>query len=475
MSREDFHVKLKQYLQQPGYSHQDLARALGLTPTLLSNKLKHSRNYGAFTPAEVKQIIKILAGWGVLTSQTQALELLALEELDYTSFSQEEWYQPPLAELTLAPQTSAGSNPSPLSPREHNIASWPLSWRGPARGADWQAATLTGPFYGREKDLVTLCHWVLDENCRVLGILGIGGIGKTSLALRLSHRLKDHFQVVIGYSLYNAPPLETLLKELLQVLVAPAPLALAGGVEAGLRTLLAHLQNRRVLLVLDSWETLLQEGTLAGYHRSGYENYGELLDQVGRSGHQSCLILTSREKPLQLGLVEARVSAARSLTLAGLAVEDAQPLLQDLGLIASRESQQALIKHYSGNPLALKLVAESVQTLFGGKAEAFLANTKEAAVLDEIEEMFAQQLKRLSRLEEQLVSWLALAREPLSFQQLKQDLSLNCSGQEIGEALISLTRRNLVERALDQPRFSLQPLVQEYLTRQVVVQASEEL
>ena len=77
MAIESFRAKLKEYLRLGGYSQKQLASALEIHPAMLSNKL-NAHNYGNLTYTEVKQIVKILAGWGVLTSQDQALELLAL-------------------------------------------------------------------------------------------------------------------------------------------------------------------------------------------------------------------------------------------------------------------------------------------------------------------------------------------------------------------------------------------------------------
>ena len=314
---------------------------------------------------------------------------------------------------------------------------------------------------------------MLEEHCHVVAVLGMGGIGKTTLTFKLCQELKDHFDFVVWQSLFNAPPLETLLTEILQFLVAPAPLQLSSGLETRLLTLLTHLQNKRVLLVLDNWETVLQGERLAGVYRSGYEGYGKLLESLAQSRHQSCLIITSRETPRELGLMGAKVSSVRSLSLAGLVIEEAQYLLQNLKLKASPESQQALVKRYRGNPLALKLVAEPLQTLFEGKIEAFLA--EEWTVFGEIEQVIAQQLKRLNMLEQELIYWLAIEREPVSLQQLSQNLVLAYSFKDVAEALISLSRRNLLEKEYNEPRFGLQPVLLEYLTERLVKQASAEL
>ena len=59
------------------------------------------------------------------------------------------------------------------------------------------------------------------------------------------------------------------------------------------------LKQHRCLLVLDNAESILKLGAHCGLYRPGYEDYGVLLKQVGEQSHQSCLLLTSREKPLE--------------------------------------------------------------------------------------------------------------------------------------------------------------------------------
>jgi WD40 repeat protein len=516
MAIESFRAKLKEYLRLGGYSQKQLAAALQIHPAQFSNKL-NAQNYGNLTYPEVKQIVKVLAGWGVLTSQKQALELLDLMGLNYASFSPQEWHQPPLADLeplakgqTSGPQqwleldleparpphklpqldsfqsfppvlrtgpthpTQPSSNTRNGSPSQDQLlAVLPIPLHLSRRRENWQGSIETGPFYNRQKELLTLKQWVLEEKHRVVAVLGMGGMGKTTLTVQLVHQLKARFDFVIWHSLYNAPPLEILLNDILQFLVGSDPLELSVGIEAKLRRLLAILQEVSVLLVLDNWETILQGGTLAGHYRPSYEEYGKLIELIGQTNHQSCLLLTSREKPLELGLLEAKMNKVCSLSLAGLAPEEAQPILQDLGLVGNAESQKALVERYCGNPLALKLVAAPVQTVFGGKVEAFLA--EDWTIFGEIEQVLAQQLKRLSELEQHLVYWLAVAREPLSLAELEQNLILTSSSKQVAEALISLARRNLLEREHNQPRFSLQPVVLEYLTEQLVEQAVEEL
>src|SRR5262249_62036524 len=68
------------------------------------------------------------------------------------------------------------------------------------------------------------------------------------------------------------------------------------------------------------FETLMAEGAQAGQFRDDFADYAALLQRLGESAHQSCAVLTSREKPAVLGPLEGRTAPVRSLLLQGVDV-----------------------------------------------------------------------------------------------------------------------------------------------------------
>ncbi|MDJ0589135.1 MAG: NB-ARC domain-containing protein [Pleurocapsa sp. MO_226.B13] len=329
---------------------------------------------------------------------------------------------------------------------------------------DWGEAIDVSVFYGRVEELAILETWIQIDRCRLVGVLGMGGIGKTALAVKIARQLQNQFEYVIWRSLRNAPPLKTLLGELVPFLSQQQE------TEAKMGKLLQCLQNSRCLVILDNLEAILQAGKRAGQYRPGYEEYGELLRLVGETAHQSCLLLTSREKPTELATFEGIELSVRSLYLSG-SESASLALIQASGLVGSEQQKQDLCDRYSCNPLALKIVTTSIQDLFAGDIAAFLI--EDITVFNSIQRLLNQQFERLSPLEQTIMYWLAINREWTTISNLVDDIIPTVSKANLIEALESLIWRSLIEKQAGS--YTQQPVVMEYVTERLTEQISTEL
>ncbi|HEY9649257.1 MAG TPA: NB-ARC domain-containing protein, partial [Coleofasciculaceae cyanobacterium] len=79
--------------------------------------------------------------------------------------------------------------------------------------ADWGEAPEVSVFYGRRDELQTLEQWIVTERCKLVALLGMGGMGKTTLAAKLAEQLSGEFDYLIWRSLRNAPPVEEILTD----------------------------------------------------------------------------------------------------------------------------------------------------------------------------------------------------------------------------------------------------------------------
>lgn len=355
---------------------------------------------------------------------------------------------------------------------------------------DWGEAPHIDACYGREQESETLKHWILDECCSLVAVLGIGGIGKTTFATMLARQISNKFDYVIWRSLQNAPPIEQIIASCLQFTPALGS-ALAnqtnqpGDLNKQFILLHSFLREHRCLIILDNVESIFETGQRAGRYIHEHDGYGRLFQLLGEGEHQSCLLLTSREKPKEMTRMEGKASRVRTFLLAGIRETDGQQLLKDRELFGSPSDWTELITLYSGNPLALKLVAEPIQELFDGDIANFLA--EEGIVLGDIHDLIAQQFQRLTPPEKQMLYSLAIEREPISRSDLLEHLRYASPKSVVWlDALDSLRRRSLVEiseresgnkpgEGKPHPYVTLQPVIREYVTAHFVEQISQEI
>src|SRR2546421_2118901 len=337
---------------------------------------------------------------------------------------------------------------------------------------DWVEALDVSHFAGREVEVAELSQWIVQERCRLVTLLGMGGIGKSILASYLGSRLAPQFEAVLWRSVRDAPSCEELVADCITFFSETPPADFPTSLEQRITQLVARLQASRCLLVLDNLETLLSSGDREGSYLPGYEGYGRLIQRLAESAHQSCVLLTSREKPREIEPLEGVRSPVRTLRLVGLDDQAAQALLSDKELRGTPAAWQRLVAGYAGNPLALKIVAQTISDLFDGDLDRFLQEGE--LIFNGVRPVLRQQVGRLSPLEHLLLTWLAVLREWTTLDTLVQVLHPRVLRAQVLEALEALSRRSLLERG-QQASFGLQSVVMEFLTDELGERLAEEI
>jgi WD40 repeat protein/transcriptional regulator with XRE-family HTH domain len=454
-----------------------LRTQLGLTQMGLASHLGVSRKAVAWweagssypTAEHLKQLIALGVQQQAFPAGREAEEIRVLWHVTHQKVLLDEAWL-----ATLLAQTRSALTPlHPLPQGTSRPGELPVAQPKPVPRLDWSAALSCPSFYGREPEQARLSQWITEDRCRVVSVLGLGGIGKSALAVQVMHQVAEQFQAVVWRSLRDAPPCEVLLEDCLRV-VAPEPLAnVPDSLEGRLGLLLDSLREQRALLVLDNLECLLEEGEETGRVRAGYEGYARLLREVAQTEHQSCLLLTSREKPATLQGLEGTRTPVRSLRLSGLEATVCEQLLAEHEMSGSPEEHARLGEIYAGNPLALHIVAETITDLFGGAIDQFLAGG--TIIFGGITRLLDEQWARLSPLEQTVLCWLATLREPVSITDLLAVLVAPLLHAQVLEVVDGLHRRSLIERGQIPGSFTLQAVVLEYVTTRLVVMACAEI
>ncbi len=313
---------------------------------------------------------------------------------------------------------------------------------------DLQEAPPMDNFYGRNQELNTLNQWILTEKCPLISIVGISGIGKTALTIKLISQISENFDYIIYRSLADLPTLETLINSLIEIESSPI---------SNIPQLIDYLRRNRYLIILDDVQSIFQSQKLAGTYKIGYENYSKLFQSIAKLSHQSCLILNSWETPKEISKLNSKVHL---LQLGSLAKDNIE-ILQSMGLQDEKE-WETLIKMYEGNPAWLKIISTTIIEVFKGKVAEFINCNKTLFLSDSLQDILDEHFEYLTTLEKQILSNLASNENPVIISQLLTEIGLDST--EVLKAIQSLTRRFLLEIISEtETLITVNSLIREYL------------
>jgi hypothetical protein len=218
-------------------------------------------------------------------------------------------------------------------------------------------------------------------------------------------------------------------------------------------SLLDHLRNHRCLIILDDFQETLTPGELVGNYRPEYQNYGQLINEIGQHSHHSCLLLLTWEQPLEIATLETETCSCKTLPVLGLGKLATEIL--SARKLKDEKKWSELIQLYNGNPLWLSIIASTILDLFNGSVQEYLSYP--TLFLGDLETILKQHYQRLCESEKILIQWLATQDEPVKISQKPPEL---LSAQEFLKAIQSLKRRSLLEKSSG---LTLQPVIKQYV------------
>lgn len=138
------------------------------------------------------------------------------------------------------------------------FASTPAGQPAPAMGPRHNLPTPPTPFVGRDAEIDEVMTTLADPDCRLLSLIGPGGMGKTRLGLEVGLREAEKFRH--GVRFVGLAPLNSA--DLLVAAIAEACDFSFFSDQGPKEQLLSYLKEKELLLILDNFEHLLDGADL---------------------------------------------------------------------------------------------------------------------------------------------------------------------------------------------------------------------
>src|SRR6185436_8229469 len=317
-------------------------------------------------------------------------------------------------------------------------------------------------FVGREEEIKNILQ-SLQPNSRtfIIGIEGIGGVGKSTLATEVSYRCieNDLFESVIWISakesiltLHGIEPVIPEAKTLSDILITIGaslgnPTIGNLSIQDQIKRAYNLLARQTTLLVLDNFESLSKT------------EQRDILDFLRRSPITLKVAITSRE----------RVSEGQIIRLQGLSFEESNALLewdaQQKNIHLTKDQNKYLVELTGGLPLALLWVQGQIAVL-GYSVTQVLDKLSLDTDIPILQYCFnhSWNLLRHSN-EKKLLFILALQPEAVSRAALKEITGIE-DADDFDNAISDLLQLTLLEPEPDRDYFSILPLTRRFIRTQ---------
>lgn len=291
--------------------------------------------------------------------------------------------------------------------------------------ASLQSAVQPTNFIGREDEVLEITKILANPNCRLLSLVGIGGVGKTRLAMQVISQIKNTY--ADGIHFVPLQPVSSV--EFLPSTIARAlDFALAGQDEPTTQ-LLRYLHNKEMLLLLDNFEHLV-DGTdlviellatvpsvqLLVTTREALKLQQEWVWRVQGLAFPPASTTDQTEQPTSFGAVR-------------LFVERARQVQSDFAVAEEQADVVRICQLVEGMPLALELAASWVTSLSCRAIAAEIEKNLDFLLSDlrnvparhrSMQAVFARSYDMLTVQERGVFQQLALFRGGFSFESAQQ-------------------------------------------------------
>lgn len=279
---------------------------------------------------------------------------------------------------------------------------------------------------GRDELIEDLTAKILapETSPKVVALIGQGGIGKTSLAVKLLEALGVNLQppgladgCIYDSALYFKVSQGSSFNDVAVFLLEALGVEVAETLKTLEAKILAALTQKRCLLVLDNLEDILYPASHPEAGKAISPEWGELLHSFAHSRHCSTLIITSRELPVDLADRRTRNAKPNPKLVEvcpvdGVADADGVEILRQNGLQDCEADLEWIAERVKGNVFILTHLG-----INGAKSPGYLRKHPEL-VTEEAEPIIRTQLERQSEAARELLKRMCVLRVGIDVQGL---------------------------------------------------------
>ncbi len=317
-------------------------------------------------------------------------------------------------------------------------------------------------FVGRQNELLEVRKRVFDPECRLLTLVGAGGIGKTRLALEVARQSEDEFRDGVIFvslaSLENPALLEATILEALGLKISG---------DKARQQLTESLRDKHLLLVLDNFEHLLEVSNVVSIileHALGVRVFATSREALGLRS-EWVIELEGLPNPDHFSALESQDAANLFSTSARRVNSSFKLELGDL------PDFSRICKAVAGMPLGLEIASSWTRVLSLGEIAEELEHDPDSLEISSrdlplrqrsLRAVFEHSWNLLRPVEQAILARLSVFRGGFD-----RDAALEIAGARL-PSLLALVQKSLVQKNPEK-RFELHSIVRQYSNRKLEV------
>lgn len=219
------------------------------------------------------------------------------------------------------------------------------------------------PFIGRSAELATLEQWAQDENCRLITIAGMGGLGKTRLAVELARRVVNGCRrLFLHGARYISLPERLSPEQFLPIIAQELGLPPSDS-SAVDEQLVRYLHQKEMLLLIDSPDVgLIDTGFVARALREIPRLKIIVVSPARLNLHWEWLFSLAGLSYPDTADLPRDLAALERYDSAVMFLECARRVPQEFSSVESIQAVARVCRLVEGLPLALELAAACLRT-----------------------------------------------------------------------------------------------------------------